>query len=546
MRKKWKNFLKGITKNHLIYRRFKDVLKKYRREFMRVLFLSLIISLIHLLLPLQLRQLLFGVQNNASPAETSVRLVMILLIMFWATVANIYFYINTDRFGGKYLTDLLCSAEDRIEKCRFSEVEKIGAERIKHILYADSLEMFRIIGNFFPQLVCAFIVTLFSLLLSVVFRPLLSLFLLISFFVGVGISFYSRNRIYHAASKTNVLLKNVSDVLNTYVDSIATVKSNHWTGHYQRETEKAVSGFIADSVREDREIYFFQGIISNYNILIQILISLILSLPMYENSIIDLAFYMVLFSVIMRQGESMELLLQRIHRGTVSFYNMDEILSLPEVFGEKELTSISEIQVKELLFKYPGFEKAVFENFNFSAKPGDSVRICGGNGRGKSTLLKLFLRFYAAQEGKIFFNGCPIDEYCSDSFYRQVLYIGQDELLINGSIENYLKLVSGQDEVSQDVVLSEVQIGDVHEEIRNLGKNLSGGQRKKLLFAKMKIRAERASLILVDELDSAFDVDTKQALEEWLNEQITRGDKIIFVVSHNDSGGIRFNRSIDL
>lgn len=545
MKKKAKEFVRRLKKNSVI-KGFQQAVKKYRRDFFRVLALAITLACIQLLLPAQLRKLISGVQGGSSIAEVTVRLVMILLIMLWSTVANIYFYIYTDRFGGKYLTDLLCTAEQKIENARYSDIEKIGFDRLKHILYADALDMFRIIGNVLPKLVCAFIITIFSLLLSLFFRPLLTFFLFLAFVIGVGISFFARTKIYHAASKTNAMLKEVSHVLHHYVDSISTVKANGWTGHYQGETEKAVSGFITDSERADREIYFFQGIISNYSTLIQIVISVILALSFSENSMVDLAFYTVLFSVIIKQGEMVEMLLQQIHRSSVGFLNMNEIMTLPEVFGSVELDPVSDICVEDLGFRYSNATNLVFDHFNFNAKRGDAVRISGGNGRGKSTLLKLFLRFYSPIEGKILFNGQPADEYDSRSFYHQILYIGQDEQLVNGSVEQYLKLAAGEEILLPDSVLSDLRVGEVHGEIQDLGKNMSGGQRKKLLFAKMKLRAEHASVILVDELDSAFDVETRALFEDWLNERIERGDKIVFVIQHNAESRIRCNKTIEL
>lgn len=545
MKKKAGDLIRNLKKNPIV-REFKQTFKKYRREFFRVLSLAMIFAFIQLLLPIQLRQLIFSVQNGASVAEITIRFLMILLIMLWSTVANIYFYIYTDRFGGKYLSDLLCSAEQKIENARYSDIEKIGFDRLKHILYADALDMFRIIGNVLPKLICAFIITFFSLLLSLFFRPLLTLFLFLSFVFGVGISFFARTKIYHAASKTNSMLKEVSHVLHHYVDSISTVKANGWTGHYQRETEKTVSSFIADSERADREIYFFQGIISNYSTLIQIVISVILALSISENSVVDLAFYTVLFSIIIKQGEMVEMFLQQLHRGAVGFSNMNEIMTLPEVFGSVELQPVLDICVEDLEFRYSNSQNSVFDHFNFKAERGDAVRISGGNGRGKSTLLKLFLRFYPPKEGKILFNGQPADEYDSRFFYRQVLYIGQDEQLINGSVEDYLKLAAGGEVPLSDSVLSDLKMGEVHGEIRDLGKNLSGGQRKKLLFAKMKLRSEHASVILVDELDSAFDVETRAMFEDWLNERIEQGDKIVFVIQHNAASRIRCNKTIEL
>lgn len=93
------------------------------------------------------------------------------------------------------------------------------------------------------------------------------------------------------------------------------------------------------------------------------------------------------------------------------FFDIEEELSDNTIIAGKSLKSIDTIEFKSVYFKYGESEKFVIEDLNFKIKKGEKVCILGINGSGKSTIVKLLLRFYRTTKGKILINGVDINEY---------------------------------------------------------------------------------------------------------------------------------------
>lgn len=98
----------------------------------------------------------------------------------------------------------------------------------------------------------------------------------------------------------------------------------------------------------------------------QFILSIFLSLPVYQNSLPNLAFYIILFNFLMSQGQRMELLFQQINRNKVCFTNISEIRNLPVHKGDKLITDITAIELKDISFSYPNKSKIFLITFLFN------------------------------------------------------------------------------------------------------------------------------------------------------------------------------------
>jgi ATP-binding cassette, subfamily B, bacterial len=87
---------------------------------------------------------------------------------------------------------------------------------------------------------------------------------------------------------------------------------------------------------------------------------------------------------------------------------------------EADRKLVPHIEFRDVTFTYPGQSKPVFENFSITIEPGQHIALVGENGAGKSTFIKLLMRFYVPDTGEILVNGHNLNDTAIDSWYSQL------------------------------------------------------------------------------------------------------------------------------
>ena len=203
------------------------------------------------------------------------------------------------------------------------------------------------------------------------------------------------------------------------------------------------------------------------------------------------------------------------------------------------------IEFKDVSFKYPDTKRYILKNFNLQIKSGEKVALVGENGAGKTTIIKLLLRFYDVTEGEILLNGVNIVEIDLAKWHSMIGALFQDfikyeftfkENVYFGDLSktkkiNFLKAAiykSGADNFMNKLPDGKNQV---------LGKmfkggiDLSGGQWQKLALARAFYR--NAPLLILDEPTSA--IDAKAEFEIFQKVQNLQKDKTVIIISHRFS-----------
>ena len=349
--------------------------------------------------------------------------------------------------------------------------------------------------------------------------------------------------IVESSTSTNQKLKEYYNTLHEYTDKVEYIKTNNLLSYFANITQTKIINFISSSIKEDKKIYFFSTFTQNYNSLMQFILSILLSLPVYQNTLPNLAFYIILFNFLMSQGQRMELLFQQISRNKICFSNISDIRNLPALTGDKLITDITSIELKDISFSYPDKSKNVLDHFSLKLLKGDFALVKGTNGIGKTTLFRILLNQYSPTSGEVLINNEKIDLYSISSYYENIAYISQHEPVLNTSIEKYLEEIShstlNSDTVDQ--ILSRLQMSNLHHINES---ELSGGEKKKVLLSKLMTLEEKVSLILIDEVDAELDAETRDKFYSYLNHLASKQDKIILVIQHNDASQLNFNKTI--
>ena len=198
-----------------------------------------------------------------------------------------------------------------------------------------------------------------------------------------------------------------------------------------------------------------------------------------------------------------------------------------------------DLNVNGLSFSYDG-QTQVLSDICMHAKKGEIIGIVGESGCGKSTFLKLLLRFWEKERGEIAYNGMDIDTIAEESLLDNVTMVSQSTYLFDETIEENLRIA--KPDATREELESACKLASIHDFILTLpdgyqtqagtlGDNLSAGEKQRLGLARAFLRG--SELILLDEPTSNVDSINEGIILKALREQKRR--KSILLVSHRES-----------
>jgi ATP-binding cassette subfamily B protein len=185
-------------------------------------------------------------------------------------------------------------------------------------------------------------------------------------------------------------------------------------------------------------------------------------------------------------------------------------------------------QVKgDVRFEHVGFayhdRQPVLHNLSLHIPAGQSIGVVGATGSGKSTLVKLLLRFYQPQQGRILIDGQEIQDVLPQDLRRCIGLVSQDVFLFSGTVAE--NIAYGTFDAPREEIFHAAKLAEAHEFIAQLpqgydtlvgerGQKLSGGQRQRLAIARAILK--NPPILVLDEATSAVDNETEAAIQRSL------------------------------
>lgn len=218
---------------------------------------------------------------------------------------------------------------------------------------------------------------------------------------------------------------------------------------------------------------------------------------------------------------------------------LDEVPAVEEVDGDIELES-SNINVENVNFAYKDRDENLLKDINLEIKPGDKIGILGESGCGKSTFLKLLMRFWDVNEGSISLDNKNIKTMPTKTLRRSQSLVTQETFLFNDSIENNIKI--GKKDATEEEVIAACKKASIHEFIKalpqgyktnagELGSNFSSGEKQRIGIARAFLHD--ADILILDEPTSNLDTLNEAEILKSINNECK--DKSIVMVSHRKS-----------
>jgi subfamily B ATP-binding cassette protein MsbA len=195
-------------------------------------------------------------------------------------------------------------------------------------------------------------------------------------------------------------------------------------------------------------------------------------------------------------------------------------------------------EFRDINFAYPGTDRMVLEDINFSVNPGETIALVGSSGSGKTSLVSLIPRFYNHAEGSILLDSVDVNDFNLSNLRHHIAIVSQNVTLFNDNIFNNIAYgeLAGS---SVEKVQAAAKVAHAHDFIEQMeqgynthigddGVMLSGGQRQRIAIARAVLK--NAPILILDEATSALDTDSERHIQAAL-EQLMQ-DRTTFVIAH--------------
>lgn len=252
--------------------------------------------------------------------------------------------------------------------------------------------------------------------------------------------------------------------------------------------------------------------------------------------------FIAIFSIIANALNSSVSLWFTLTELTVSYDRINDVLVQETILENNDpqmlVKAPVDMRLQNLTFKYlQRDEKNILEDISVDIKPGEFVGIVGRNGSGKTTLAKLICQLYTDYSGSIQFNGMELKSIDPLRSAGLVHMLPQDLYLFDDTIKENIRY--GNPKATNEEVIEAAKLADLHDFVvdqylgYNLrvglnGRNLSGGQKLKIGFARLFVA--NPDIIILDEASSALDLGAEAKIMENLLRKFK--GKTIITIAH--------------
>ena len=202
--------------------------------------------------------------------------------------------------------------------------------------------------------------------------------------------------------------------------------------------------------------------------------------------------------------------------------------------GAITLTQLETITFDNVSFRYPGKQEFALHRVSFHLKRGTTLALVGMSGSGKTTIVKLLMRFYDPSEGRILINGQDLRDYQQRSIRAQMGVVLQDVALFNDSIAE--NIAFARPGASEEDIEAATRAANAHDFIQRLetgydtlvgerGIKLSGGEKQRIAIARAILKDPQ--LIILDEATSALDSESEHLVQRGLDRLLAGRTSVI-------------------
>ena len=339
----------------------------------------------------------------------------------------------------------------------------------------------------------------------------------------------------------------VGEMNDFFLDSVRGMKEIQLFGYaqqrlaeIQQRSQKIDTAFERIKDQEAKVRVYTEVAVSAFNIIMLFTGLILFSLDKIDFSafLIGVILLMSSYGPVIALSNLSSNLLQTLASGERVLSLLAEEPELKDVESAVDLKEVSRIDVENVSFAYG--EEQILSDVSLSVKKGEILGIHGRSGSGKSTMLKLLMRFYDPKSGSIKINGETLPNINTHSLRDNMAYITQQTYIFNETIEENIRLA--RRDATLEEIMEAAKKASIHDfilslpegyqtKMTELGGNLSDGEKQRIGIARAFLH--NAPIILLDEPTSNLDsLNEAMILKSLLN---VKAEKLIILVSHRQS-----------
>lgn len=383
------------------------------------------------------------------------------------------------------------------------------------------------------------VVFLFGSLLLMNWRltlVMLAILPLIAFMVGRASKKFRKQ-----SKKIQVAMGDVTHVASETIQGYRVVRSFGGEAYERQRFLKASQSNTDKQLRMTRTSAIYTPLLQ---LVIYVAMAVLMFLVLYlrgDASAGDMVAYITLAGLLpkpIRQLSEVSATIQKGVAGAESiFEQLDEQREVDTGTVERDAVS-GRLEVRNLSFTYPGTDRQVLSDINFTVEPGQMVALVGRSGSGKSTLAGLIPRFYHHSSGEILLDGVEIEDFKLLNLRRHIAQVNQHVTLFSDTIANNIAYgdLAGAPRADIEAAAEAAFAKDFVDQLpkgfdTQIGENgvlLSGGQRQRLAIARALLK--NSPLLILDEATSALDTESERHIQAALD-RVMQG-RTTLVIAH--------------
>ncbi len=246
-------------------------------------------------------------------------------------------------------------------------------------------------------------------------------------------------------------------------------------------------------------------------------------------------------------------IIRTFYDGFADAQEMALVLDTPYEINDVAPNKISkvkgEVVFDNITYIYENNNQKVFDNFSLKINAGDKVALVGSSGAGKSTFVRLLMRLFNLEEGRILIDGVDIASISQKNLREEIGFVPQDPVLFHRTLMENIRY--GKRDATDEEVKRAAGLAHCDEFIANLPKGydtyvgergikLSGGERQRVAIARAILK--NAPILVLDEATSALDSESEMLIQDALHNLIE--GKTVIVIAHRLSTIKGMNRII--
>lgn len=508
---------------------YKKYIEKYKKPFVVALFFLSIEAICDLMQPTIMSKIV-----DEGVASRNMDYVLVnTLIMFGVTlmgaIGATMRSIIASHVSQKFGRDLRVDMYEKIQSFSFDNIDNFDKASLVTRLTNDVNQVQMFVNGMMRVFVKAPMLCIGSLIMAARLNLSLSVIFLIIIPLVIGIIILNMRIGYPNFRKIQKSLDNVNSNIREYLSGVRVVKAFNRFKYEEERFGKKNDELFNISTKAMKTIAIFSPTITA-TVNIGIIAVLWLGNIKINNGSIQVGAVMAFINYmtqILSSLMTMTFVFNMFVKARASSERIVEVFNQePTIENGNEEVKKGKLQIsfEDVSFTYSGgVRDAALKNINLNINSGELLGIIGSTGSGKSTLVKLLLRFYDVTKGKIKINGVDIKNISMESLRDRISIVPQASLLFTGSIVDNIRW--GKAEADMAEVINAASLAEAHEFILKQaegydtklgqgGVNLSGGQKQRISIARALIK--KPHILILDDSTSAVDVTTEKKIKEGL------------------------------